>query len=75
MFVSVQYVSFRLGFINNSFFLPLTIETINKVKILFNGTLPVTTPALTEIFHREKANVSKTYLNKYNACSVTHQII
>ena len=53
-------------FINNYFFLPLTIETMNKVKILFNRTRPVTTPALTEILQREKVNVSKTYINKYN---------
>ena len=66
MFVSVQQVSFRLGFINNSSFLPLTIETMNKVKTLFNSTRPVTTPALTEILHREKVNVPKTYFNKYN---------
>ena len=55
-----------MGFINNSFFLQLTIETMNKVKILFNSSRPVTTPALTEILHREKVNVSKTYFNKYN---------
>ena len=55
-----------MGFINNYFFLPLTIETMNKLKILFNSSLPVTTPALTEILHREKVNVSKTYFNKYN---------
>ena len=48
------------------FFLPMTIETMNKVKILFNCSWPVTTPALTEILHSEKLNVSKTYLNKYN---------
>ena len=55
-----------MGFINNSFFLPLTIETMNKVKILFNSSRPVTTPTLTKILHREKMNVSKTYFNKYN---------
>ena len=37
---------------------------MNKVKILFNSSRPVTTPALTEI-HCEKVNVSKTYFNKY----------
>ena len=42
------------------------IETMNKVKILFNSSQPVTTPSLTEIHHREKINVSKTYFNKYN---------
>ena len=42
------------------------IETMNKVKILFNYTWPVTTPALTEFLHRKKVNVSKTYYNKYN---------
>ena len=55
-----------MGFINNSFFLPLLIETMDKVKILFNSTRPVTTPALTEILHREKVNVYRTYFNKYN---------
>ena len=55
-----------MGFINKTFFLHLTIETMNKVKILFNRSRPVTTPALTEILHREKVNVSKTYFNKYN---------
>ena len=39
---------------------------MNKVKILFNSSRPVKTPALTEILHREKVNVSKTYLNKFN---------
>ena len=39
---------------------------MNKVKILFNSSRPVTTPALTEILHREKVNVSTTYFNKYN---------
>ena len=39
---------------------------MNKVNILFNSSRPVTTPALTEILHREKVNVSKTYFNKYN---------
>ena len=51
---------------NNYFFLQLIIETMNKVKILFNSSRPVTTPALTEILHCEKVNVSKTYFNKYN---------
>ena len=41
------------------------IETMNMVKILFNSSWPVTTPALTEIL-RKKVNVSKTYFNKYN---------
>ena len=31
---------------------------MNKVKILFNSGRPVTTPALTEILHREKMNAS-----------------
>ena len=39
---------------------------MNKVKILFNSSRHVTTPALTEILHREKEKVSKTYFNKYN---------
>ena len=39
---------------------------MNKVKILFNCSRSVTTPALTEILHREKVNVSKTYYNRYN---------
>ena len=39
---------------------------MNKVKILFNCSQPVTTPALTEILHHEKVNLSKTYFNKYN---------
>ena len=39
---------------------------MNKVKILFNSSRSVTTPALTEILHREKVNVSKTYFNKYS---------
>ena len=39
---------------------------MNKVKILFDSSRPVTTPALTEILHRKKVNVSKTYFNKYN---------
>ena len=39
---------------------------MNKVKILFNSSRPVTTPALTEILHHEKVNISKTYFNKYN---------
>ena len=39
---------------------------MNKVKILFNSIRPVTTKALTEILHREKVNVSKTYFNEYN---------
>ena len=42
------------------------IETMNKVKISFNSSRPVTTPAPTKIFHCEKVNVSKTYFNKYN---------
>ena len=41
------------------------IETMDKVKILFNSSQPVTTPALNEIL-REKVNVSKTYFNKSN---------
>ena len=39
---------------------------INKVKVLFNSSQPVTTPELNEIFHHEKVKVSKTYFNKYN---------
>ena len=39
---------------------------MNKVKILFNSSRPITTPALNEFLHREKVNVSKTYFNKYN---------
>ena len=38
---------------------------INKVKVLFNSSKPVTTPELEEILHHEKVNVSKTYFNKY----------
>ena len=38
---------------------------INKVKVLFNSSQPVTTPELSEILHHEKVNVSKTYFNKY----------
>ena len=33
---------------------------------MFNNSRPVTTPALNEILHHEKVNVSKTYFNKYN---------
>ena len=39
---------------------------INKVKVLFNSSQPVTTPELNEILHRGKVKVSKTYFNKYN---------
>ena len=39
---------------------------MNKIKVLFNSSRPVTTPALTEILHLENVNVSKTYFNKYN---------
>ena len=39
---------------------------MNKFNILFNSSLPVTTPALNEILHHEKVNVSKTHFNKYN---------
>ena len=57
----------RLVSIKDSiFFLPQPIETMSKVKILFNSSRPVTTPVLNEILHREKVNVSKTYFNKYN---------
>ena len=39
---------------------------MNRVKILFNSSRPVTTAALNEILHREKVNIFKTYFNKYN---------
>ena len=39
---------------------------LNKVKVFFNSSQPVTTPEANEIFHHEKVNVSKTYFNKYN---------
>ena len=39
---------------------------INKVKVLFNSSQPVTTPELNEILDHEKINVSTTYFNKYN---------
>ena len=39
---------------------------MNRVKILFNSSRPVTAPALNEILHREKVKVSKTHFNKYN---------
>ena len=42
------------------------VETMDKVKILFDSSLPVTTPALNETLHHEKVNVSKTYFNKLN---------
>ena len=44
----------------------LAIETMNKVKILFNSSRSVTTPALTEILERAKMNVYKIYFNKHN---------
>ena len=51
---------------------------MNKVKILFNSRRPFTTPALNEIFHHEKVNVSKTYSNKYNKlfvlCNSSHYL-
>ena len=39
---------------------------MRKIKILFNSSRPVTTPALNEILHHDKVNASKTYFNKYN---------
>ena len=41
------------------------VRMINKVKVLFNSSQPVTTSELNEILHHEKVNVSKTYFNKY----------
>ena len=42
-----------------------SVSMINKVKVLFNNSQKVTTPALNEILHHEKVNVFKTYFNKY----------
>ena len=42
------------------------VDSMNRVKILFNSSRPVITTALNEILHREKVNVSKTYFNKYS---------
>ena len=39
---------------------------MRKIKTLLNNSRPVTTPALNEILHCEKVDVSKTYFNKCN---------
>ena len=44
----------------------LQFSIINKVKVLFNSSQPVTTPELIETLYHEKVNVTKTYFNKYN---------